>query len=224
MLLRTLYLVAFLGALAEVCVHGAAALARAGFERHVQVAMRTALSGAVAATASSLATAQGSNVAVTLPTPFATCYDARSSGCAIRVAVVISTPAPVVAATPSSCPQTDCTIYLQANSAVAESRFLTHLTATATAANGDVIALRSGDVAFRTFASPPYVSLAGSLDATLDAIENGGVGDDGGNANAAGTLVNVEYAPSGVSGSSISGNVWRALDEHPATNAPPWDR
>jgi hypothetical protein len=224
MLLRTLFLVVFLGILAEVAVHGAAALARATLETHVRQGLRSALSSAVAAVESSIASSGGSTASIALPTPMATCFDTRSAVCAIAVTVVATIPSPVASASPATCPQTDCTVYLQGNSTVAESRFVVRLTATASAANGDVVASRSGDVAFRTFASAPYVSPAGSLDETLNTIADGGVGDDGGNESAAGSLVNVEYLPSGANGPAISGDVWRTLEEHPATNAPPWDR
>jgi hypothetical protein len=226
MLLRTMFLLALLALLAETFVHGAGALARVALQHRELAATRAAFSAAVSAAQQSAARAiaAGQSPSLVLPSPFATCYDATSTGCAIAATASISTPTPAALPSPPACPQTDCTIYLQANSAVAESRVAYHISTTVTAANGDALVSRAGDGAFRTFTAPPYASLVGSLDATLDALENGGAGDDGGNASAAGTLITVEYVPSGAGSSPIPGNVWHAQDEHPATSAPAWDR
>ena len=137
---------------------------------------------------------------------------------------MLASPTPATFPTPSTCPATNCTIYLQGNSAVAESRVAYHLTTAVTAGNGDVVLTRQGDIAFRIFATPPYAALVGSLDATLDGLENGGTGDNGGNASTAGTLISIEYVPSGASASPIPGNVWRSQDQHRATVVPAWDR
>jgi len=217
MLLRAMFLLAAIAVLVETLLHGAAALARAALQQQELGATRAAFAAAIAA-AQNTAASQG------VPTPFATCYLSGASGCAIGATATVSTPTPGAAATPSACPDTACTVYLQNNTAVAESRVTYHVVATVTAANGDALVTRAGDIAFRTFETPPYASLVGTLDATLDALENGGVGDDGGNANAAGTLIDVEYVRSGVPSTPIPGNVWRALDEHPALGLPAWDR
>jgi len=216
MLLRTLFLIALLALLAEIAIAGASALARASLAHRELLALRAAFVAAVAA-------AQQAAPGDTVPSPVATCFLANSAGCEIAATATISTPTPSALATPATCPQTDCTVYLQNNSAVSESRVAYHVVATVSAANGDVLVSRQSDIAFRTYATAPYASLVGSLDATLDALEAGGTGDDGGNANAAGTLINVEYVPSGVASSPIPGNVWQAAGEHPATSAPAWD-
>ena len=217
MLLRTLFLVGLVALLAQTFIAGASDLARASLAHQQLLALRAAFVAAV--TAAQLAAPTDA-----VPAPVSTCFLAGGSGCEISATATISTPTPSALATPPACPQTECTVYLQNNSAVAESRVAYHVVVTVSAANGDVLASRGADVAFRTYATAPYASLVGSLDATLDALEAGGTGDDGGNANAAGTLINVEYVPSGVASSPIPGNVWHALEEHPATNVPPWDR
>jgi hypothetical protein len=217
MLLRVLFLVLFVAALAEAAIHGAATLARASLQQQELSALRVAFVAAVAAAQS--AAPQGS-----IPTPFATCYLASDAGCEISATATISSPTPSSLATPIACPSTNCTIYLQTNSAVAESRTAYHVVTRVNASNGDTLLSRQADVAFRTFATAPYASLVGSLDATLDALEDGGAGDNGGNAGAAGTLIDVEYVPSGASASPVPGNVWRAQAQHPATAGPSWDR
>jgi hypothetical protein len=91
------------------------------------------------------------------------------------------------------------------------------------AANGDALASRRATVSFRTFATAPYASLAGSVDDTLDAIEDGGVSDDGGSASPSGsTLVRVQYQQQGTP-NRIPADVWRSQEQHPATASPPWD-
>jgi len=217
MLLRTMFLLVLIAALAETVVHGAAALARTSLEQTELSAMRAAFVAAVAS-------AQDAAANRTAPAPFATCYVASGTQCDVAVTATIASSTPSAQVTPSVCPHTNCTIYLQNNSAVAESRVAYHLVMTVRAGNGDVLASRATNVAFRTFAAPPYATLVGSLDGTLDAIANGGTGDDGGNAGAAGTLINVEYVSSGASASPIPGNVWRSQDQHPASVVPAWDR
>ena len=224
MLLRAFFLIALLGMLAETLVQGSASLARVSMKEREAAAMRAALSAAIssAQTAAAQAVASGADPSIAAPAPIATCFDATPSGCAIAVTATVAT---VTAGRPAeSCPDTDCTIYLQENSAVTESRVGYRVNASVLAPNGDVIATRNGDLAFRTFATPPYASLVGSLDATMDAIADGGVGDDGGNASAASTLITVEYVPSGAAASPLPGNVWRATQQHPAANVPAWDR
>jgi len=217
MLLRALFLLLLVATLSETAVHGAGALARVALQHAELAAMRTASSAAVAAAASAAPSG-------TVPTPFATCYLAHDTACEISVTSTLTTGTPSAIATPSACPGTPCTIFLQSNTAVAEGRAVYHIVTTVTANNGDVVLSRQGDIAFRTFATPPYTALVGSLDATLDALGNGGVGDDGGNASAAGTLISIEYVPSGASGSPIPGNVWRSQDQQPVTAVPSWDR
>jgi hypothetical protein len=108
---------------------------------------------------------------------------------------------------------------LQSNSAVSEARAAFGIASVVSAASGAALASRSGVVAFRTFATPPYASIVGGTDATLDALTIGGTSDDAG---ASSTLITVEYDPSG-GGSSTVGNVWQPIIESPASAAPAWD-
>lgn len=217
MLIRAMVLIAFVTVLAETIGYGAAALARMSFHAREHAAVRAAMSDAIRRTQN--AAAGGS-----IPQPSATCAYATNLGCAITVKTAIAVPAPNPGSTPSSCTNAACTVYLQNNSHVGESRATYEITAQVIAANGDVMMTRAGVVAFRTFATAPYAALVGSFDATLDAIANGGVGDDAGSASQTNaTLIHVEYQQQGSPATQTPADVWRALDEHPATAAPSWD-
>ncbi len=217
MLIRAMVLIAFVAVLAETIVYGAAALARMAFHAREHAAVRAAFSDAVRG-------AQSAAAGGPVPQPSATCGYATNTGCVITVRTMISVATPVPASTPSACPEDGCTVYEQNNSHVAESRASYAITAQVLASNGDVLMTRSGIVAFRTFATPPYAALVGSLDATLDAIADGGAGDDAGSAsNPNSTLIHVEYQQTGGPATPVPADVWRALDEHPATAAPSWD-
>ncbi|MGB6984949.1 MAG: hypothetical protein WBD74_03110 [Candidatus Aquilonibacter sp.] len=211
MLLRAVFLLALLAVVGETVAHGAASLA--------QVALRErALDIARTAFVSSVQAAQAAVVQGRTPAPTATCAYANANGCEIDVRTTFATPA--AAPTPSACPGTACTIVLQANSAVGEARASFVISSTVSAASGAQLASRTGMVTFRTFATAPYASIVGSTDATLNAVMNGGSGDDAGAAN---TLITVEYdLRSG--GSATTGNVWQPIVESPASAAPAWER
>lgn len=217
MLLRALVLVAFIAVLGETIVYGASALARMSFHARERAAVRSAFAAGVLR-------AQQAAIDGTIPQPSATCAYANQNGCAImvRTSIAVATPAP--GATPLACANAGCTIYLQGNTHVGESRASYTITEEVLATNGDVMMARRANVAFRTSATPPYAALTGSLDATLDAIDRGRTGDDGGNAaTGVSTLIHVEYQRSGGVGQRTPGDVWRALDQHPATTSPSWD-
>ena len=216
MLIRTMVLVAFVAALGETIVYGSAALARMTLHAREHAAVRAAFSDGVRQAQEVAAGGQ-------IPQATATCGLATNQGCAITVRTTIAVPTPIPGATPSGCLSEACTVYVQNNSHVAESRVSYRITADVLATNGDVLMTRSGVVAFRTFATSPYAALIGSLDATLDAIANGGVGDDAGNNGTNSTLIHVEYQQSGNPATRVPADAWRALDEHPATAAPSWD-
>jgi hypothetical protein len=223
MLLRTMFLIALIAVLAETIVHGAGVLAQAALRQRALDAARIAfvsgVRGAQAAVAQSIA-ANPQASTFPAPAPIATCAYADASGCAITVQTTFASPTPAPAATPSACPDTACTIVLQNNSAVNESRAAFVISSVVSAAGGAPLAMRSGLVAFRTFATPPYASIVSGLDGTLDALVDGGTGDDGGNAN---TLITVEYDAAGGS-TGVPGNVWHAAIENPASTTPAWDR
>ena len=109
---------------------------------------------------------------------------------------------------------------MQGNSAVGEARAAFVISSIVSAASGAQIATRIGMVTFRTFATAPYASIVGSTDGTLDALMNGGAGDDAGATN---TLITVEYDLRG-GGAATAGNVWQPVIESPASAAPAWER
>ena len=213
MLLRTMFLLALLAVVGETIVHGAASLAQVALQQRALDVARTAfVSGVHAAQAAVL---QGET-----PAPTATCAYADAKGCEIDVRTTFATPTPAAPPTPSACPGTNCTVVLQANSAVGEARASFLISSVVSAASGAQLASRTGMVTFRTFGSAPYAAIAGGTDGTLDALMNGGTADDAGAAN---TLITVEYDLSGGSGAT-AGNVWQPVIESPASVAPAWER
>jgi hypothetical protein len=212
-LLRMMFLLAFLAVTGETIVHGAAALAQVALRQRAANIARTAFVSGVHA-AQAVAAQDG------IPSPIATCAYADANGCEINVQTTFSTPTPATAPTPSSCPGTACTVVLQTNSAVNESRATYIVSSIVSATSGAPLASRIGRVTFRTFATAPYAAIAGGTDATLDALMNGGTADDAGAAN---TLITVEYDLSG-GGGATAGNVWQPVVESPASAAPAWER
>ncbi len=215
MLLRTMFLLALVAVVAETVAHGAASLAQVALRERALDAARTAFVTGIHA-------AQAAAAAGQTPAPQATCAYADANGCEINVQTTFATPTPAVAPTPTACPSTDCTVMFQANSAVDESRSTFFITSVVSAASGAQLASRAAMVTFRTFttASGDNASIVGSTDGTLDALMNGGTGDDAGATN---TLITVEYDLSGGGGTTI-GNVWQPVVESPASAAPAWER
>jgi len=210
-------LIAFVAVVGETVVYGAAALARMSFHAREQAAIRGAVLDAIRQ-------AQSTAAGVPVPQPSATCAYATNDGCSITVKTTVAIATPNPGSTPPSCASAACSVYMQNNSHVGESRASYAVTAQLLAADGGVMATRSGLVAFRTFATAPYAALVGSVDATLDAITNGGAGDDGGSASQTNaTLIHVDYQQQGNPATHTPADVWRTLDEHPATAAPSWD-
>ncbi len=212
MLLRAMFLLALLTVLGETIVHGAASLAQAALRQRALDAARTAFVSGVRA-------AQASVAHAVAPVPLATCAFADANGCEITVQTTIAAATPSAAPAPSGCPGTPCTVILQSNSAVGEARATFVISSVVSSASGATLATRSGTVAFRTFATPPYASVVGGTDTTLGALRNGGPADDAG---APATLITVEYDPGG-GGASTAGNVWQPLIENPASAAPAWE-
>ncbi len=222
MLLRTIFLLALLAALGETIVHGAASLAQAALRQRALDAARLAFVSGARAAQTSVAHSIAANPQTSTfaaPAPIATCAYADANGCEINVQTTFAMQPAAPAASPLPCPGTACTIVLQSNSAVSEGRASFGIASVVSAASGATLASRSGVVAFRTFATPPYASIIGGTDATLDALINDGTGDDAGAPN---TLITVEYDPSG-GGSSTAGNVWQPIIESPASAAPAWN-
>ena len=222
MLLRTIFLLTLLAVLGETIVHGAASLAQAALAQRALDAARVAFVSGVRTAQTSIAQTLAANPQTSTfmaPAPIATCAYADTSGCEIEVQTTFAAPSAAPAPSPSSCPSNACTIELQSNSAVSEARAAFVISSVVSAASGATLASRSGMIAFRTFATPPYASIVGGTDATLDALINGGAGDDAGAPN---TLISVEYDAGG-GGSGTAGNVWQAVIESPASAAPAWD-
>lgn len=213
MLLRTLFLIALLAAIGETIVHGAASLAQVALRQRAADVARIAFIGGVRA--AQTAAAQGG-----VPAPVATCAYADADGCEINVQTTFATPTAVAAPTPAACPGTPCTVLMQANSSVSEGRAAYIISSIVRATNGAPLASRVAMVTFRTFATAPYASIAGSTDGTLDALMNGGTADDAGATN---SLITVEY-DLGSGGEATAGNVWRPVLESPPSAAPAWER
>ncbi|MGD0967553.1 MAG: hypothetical protein ABR949_04630 [Candidatus Aquilonibacter sp.] len=213
MLLRTMFLLALLAVLGETIVHGAASLAQAALRARSLDAARTAFVSGVRAAQASIA--QG-----VAPAPIATCAFADANGCEINVQTTIATATPSAAPAATACPSTPCTVILQGNSAVSEARATFLISTVVNSASGATLARRSGTVAFRTFATPPYAAIVGGADATIGALLDGGAADDGG---APTSLITVEYDPSD-GGTNTAGNVWQPVIENPASAAPAWER
>ena len=212
MLLRTMFLLVLVTVLGETIVHGAASLALAALrQRAIDTARIAFISGTRAA--------QASIAQAVAPAPIATCAFADVNGCEINVVTTITPAAPSAAPASTACPGTPCTVELQSNSAVSESRATFLISSVVRSASGATLAVRSGTVAFRTFATPPYAAIIGGSDATLDALIGAGAADDAGAAN---TLITVEYQPA-TGGATTVGNVWQPLVESPASAAPAWE-
>lgn len=227
MLLRTMFLLALLSLIGETIVHGAGALARTTLHYRALGALRAQLISTVSLEQATIARAIAANQdprSVPVPTPSAACVLSDATGCRLLAHAEIALPSAAPLATPSACPGSDCTAYLQANDSVAEGRIPVTVSAKVTSMDGTVLATRNASVTFRTFNTAPYAVLAGSLDATLDDIARKQNDDDGGATSGATTLVNVEYVnAANPAATPIPGNVWRPQDENPATTATTWD-
>jgi hypothetical protein len=207
-------LIAFIALIGDTIIAASASLGRAVLHARELQVVRTGLASTIEATQSAIA----HNVA---PQPRATCAYDDANGCALtlKTASVAATPAPQATGACGACSAT-----MQGNASVAESRASYSMSATLVARNGETIVTRRGTVAFRTFNAAPFATLVGSLDGTLDALMNGGTGDDGGSASATnGTLIHVQYQNTNT-GSGLAADSWRVQDEQPATNLPDWSR
>lgn len=221
MLLRAMFLAAFLATIAETIVHGCAALARAELHARALAAIRTSSDSAVAAAQSAIANAvvSGTVGAVNFPSPSPSCATPAAQPCSLYVSSSIRiAPTPAPAASP--CPAAQCTVYLQGNSNVREDRVTVTIATSVADAAGRIVAQRDSVQSFRIFGTPPYASLDAGADATVAGIASSATGDDGG---APASLVNVEYQNTS-SGAKISGNIWRPRIEDPASSAPAWDK
>lgn len=208
-------LIAFIALLGETIIAGSASLGRSAMRARELRVLRAGLASTIAQTQSAIA----QNVAVQ---PITSCAYANASSCALTLVASVSPATPAPQAT-GACGAA-CEVTMQGNASVAESRASFSISAKLLAENGDPVVSRSGTISFRTFNAPPYATLVGSLDATLDALMNGGTGDDGGSTSAAnGTLIHVQYQNT-ATGNGLAADSWRVLTEQPATQSPDWSR
>lgn len=215
MLLRAIVLIVIIAFLAETIVTGAAALGRASLHAQEMQLVRNGLGSAIES-------AQNASISHTIPQPQATCAYSQGGSCMLTMQTTIAqaTEAPQTAA----CPSTDCTITEQNSANVSESRASYQVMVSLDAQNGDQLVERNGVVSFRTFAEPPYATLVGSLDGTLDTLMNGGASDDGGSTSQAhSTLIHVQYQQPG-GAFPVEADVWRAQQQQPASVSQPWVR
>jgi hypothetical protein len=213
MLLRTLFSVALLTAVAGTMVHATVVLTAARVHRSAALAADRSLAQALAEVQSSIRTqvAAGADpraLKVVLP-PLQSCALRLATGCALRVSTAITdtTLENMSAASPSlgACAPL-CAMSLQENDAIAEGRSAVRIQVVVSGATAVTLAARDRYAVYRTFRVPPYAALAGVRDVGSDGIAIGSSeGDDGGSPIA--TTVNVRYL-NAVTGASIDANAW----------------
>jgi hypothetical protein len=216
-LVRTLFAVAFIAALAETMLQATYALAqhelraRALLVVHDEIAAATtAARDAVAKAVASGADPRSPNASP--PPTISVCRLRVGKTCALegRASVAFTVP---VSGTPSPCPRDACATYEQENDAVSEGRVDAAIAAQAVGPDGAVLAARAHNVAFRTMRVAPFATLAGQSDAT--SAEGTSPGDDAGAAPfgaTPGTLIDVRYR-NAVTGATMPANVWRSQVE-----------
>lgn len=228
MLLRTLFVLLLFTTMAEAMVHSIHAFAQTLLHRQAVVAVHQEI--AVAVTSAEQAVANAVQVGgdpralePIAPSPSPTCMVATQRGCAISGVATIAFET-IATATPTPCPDNDCTAYVQSNDAVDEGRIAVTVTANATSADGAILASRITHAVFRTMRTPPYVALAGSADDSLAPLGAGGAGDDAGAApsgTAPGTLIDVLYKNQ-ATGATMPANVWRPQAQRSGATVLPW--
>jgi hypothetical protein len=216
-LLRTLFAIALLSALAETMLHAVDALAQSALRRQALLSLHDEVANATSAAHNAIAAsiAAGADPRSPDPSPPAiqpTCSLRVRDSCAIEgVAVVRFTAA--TQATASPCPDDGCTVYRQEDDAVDEGRIDVTIAARARAHDGAVLASRDVRLTFRTLRVSPYAALTGQADVTAGVDERSG--NDAGAAPmgaAPGTLIDVVYE-NAVTGAKIPANVWHAQTE-----------
>jgi hypothetical protein len=212
-LLRTLFAVALLTAVAGTMVHATAALTAARVHRAAALAADRSLAQTLAEVQSSIqsqitAGADPRALKMGLP-PLETCALRLATSCALRVSATITdTTLKDVSTTSSSlggCAPL-CAMSLQENDTIAEGRVAVRIRVVVRGGTAVALAARDRYAVFRTFRVPPYAALAGVRDVGSDGIAIGSSeGDDGGSPIA--TTVNVRYL-NAVTGGSIDANAW----------------
>jgi hypothetical protein len=209
MLLRTLFVVAFLAALGATIVHATASLANARVHRRATLAVDRAVASALAAVQSAIATQIQSSadpraLQLEVPNTATSCAAYHASTCALTITTTLDATAE---AAPSGSPCAPlCASDVQGNDAIAEGRTSVRVRVVATGSDGTSLAMRDRYVVFRVWKVAPYVALAGTRDVSTDAIANGtSEGDDAG--TPAVTTVGVRYVNTRT-GASVEGNAW----------------
>ena len=228
MLLRSLFVLALVGTLAETLVHGVHALAGSVFRGRAELAVQDEIASAAttARTVLVLAIEAGGDPRALDPSPPPPSMECRlyvRRGCALEGSATMSFSLPPPA-TPSPCPGGSCSVYEQENDAVEEGRVTVTIAAQAKATGGAVLAARTAQLTFRTLRLPPYAVLAGQADASAAPPGHTAAGDDAGaapNGAAPGTLIDVLYE-NAVTGSTIPANVWQAQVQSRAAARPAW--
>jgi hypothetical protein len=228
-LLRTLFALLLLAALAESIVHAAHALAQTVVRRQALRAVHAQIDAAVASaqTAVAAAIAAGNDPASpnpTTPAPVATCRAMTQNGCVLVASATVSFPDATAQPQASPCAGGACTIYEQGNDAVDEGRIDAVVDAQVTGPDGVALASRSTRVTFRTMRVSPYAIVAGKADATSGTPVEDAAGDDGGaapNGAAPGTSIDVLYQNRST-GATLPANVWHAAVQQNAGSVPAW--
>ena len=186
MLAGAISYVALIGVIAMTVLSAGMLMSRITIARLAQSYTATGYQRAAAALQTTLASDVQNGM---MPSPTSTiapiapaCADARckylTRESAVFTTMSVSTPPPGIAC---DVQQTNCAANEEANGYVNESRLTARITVTITDPNNNVLTMRSGDVVFRTFRTPPYVAVVGSRDGSFDDVAGAdAAGDDGG--------------------------------------------
>jgi hypothetical protein len=186
-LAKALFYVALTGVVTATFLSAGLAMTRASIHRLAQTYVASGYQRAASTLQQTLAEdLRAGGLPSPLPsfTPLPeTCVDS-SNPCRYENTASIALTQSSVPAASAQCDsnQTNCASNEQANAYVQESRITARITVTiAAAADGTVLAQRTGDVIVRTMKTPPYAVIAGSRDGTFDdVVGRHAVGDDGG--------------------------------------------
>jgi hypothetical protein len=250
MLIRTLFIVLLLATLGAAIVHSTASLARAEVHRRANIAADTAFNAAVVVVqASAVSAIAGGADPRALPTlipavaPTCAVATTESTGvpnngaaCALTTTTtIVPTTTQEIGISPegsgggsgSACAPL-CAMNAQENDAIAEGRLAVHITVAVnggsggSAGGGEIFASRDRYAIFRTIRIPPYVTLAGTRDATADAIAGGtSEGDDTGTPSL--TTISVRYVNAST-GAGVDANAWQSRSwNNLDTSGTTWD-
>jgi hypothetical protein len=214
-LLRTVFVVAFLVALAGVIVGATASLARAQVHRRAAIAADASFAQAVAATQAGIASAiaggaDSRNLTFVPPSTPPACAAVDAGGkCALNVTTSIdnTTTQPIATSADAAACTPLCAQNIQGNDAIGEGRLAVRVRAAVSGASGEIFAARDRYAIFRTLRLPPYAALIGTRDATSETI---GIGNmEGADAGVpALSTIDVRYV-NAATGASLDANAWQ---------------